>query len=496
MSVGGARIVGRERELAALREVIDSLPTGAVVVIDGEPGVGKTTLVDVACSRAAAAGASVVRVSADEFSAARPLGLLPTEVHAATGADTDAMLEHLERVAAGRPCMVAFDDLQWADAASLALLGPLVRRAVPAGVVLILAHRSWPRVSALDELLDRIAPLNPLTMSLKPMSPAEVRVLGELQVGKPLGASVRNLLERAGGNPFYALSMVRMLLAEGSLDDSGAETELVGPVPGVDRSSLATLVVRRVALLGEPVERVLQHASILGRSFSAPLLADLMQMSVNDVANHLAVAVRAEVLLDDGPHFSFRHDLLREALAQSLPAAWRMVVHRRAAELLDALGDRAAVASHLLRAQLSPDDVTWLTSMVDVCSPSIGLGLLDRSLSLMAADDPRYSALATERADFLLWSGHAQDAVDSARALLASGVPDAVSVPLRSTIAHALFVLGRPGEAVDSWERLPDSTDRVLPRGGARRNGICRYVRRSAHQGTGVGNASAGAGRR
>jgi DNA-binding CsgD family transcriptional regulator/tetratricopeptide (TPR) repeat protein len=191
-------------------------------------------------------------------------------------------------------------------------------------------------------------------------------------------------------------------------------------------------------------------------------LADLMQLSVNDVANHLAVAVRAEVLLDDGPHFSFRHDLLREALAQSLPAAWRMVVHRRAAELLDALGDRAAAASHLLRAQLQPDDVTWLTSMVDVCSPSIGLGLLDRSLSLMAADDPRYSALATERADFLLWSGHAQEAVDSARALLAAGVPDAVTVPLRSTIAHALFVLGRPGEAVDSWERLPDSTDPVL----------------------------------
>jgi DNA-binding CsgD family transcriptional regulator/tetratricopeptide (TPR) repeat protein len=428
------------------------MPAGAVVVIDGEPGVGKTTLIDVACSRAEAAGAVVVRVSADEFSAARPLGLLPAEVQAAGGADTDAMLEHLERVAAGRPCMVAFDDLQWADPASLALLGPLVRRAVPAGVVLVLAHRSWPRAAALDELLDRVAPLEPVVLTLRPMSVAEVRVLGELQVGKPLGVGVCDLLDRAGGNPFYALSLMRMLDAEGSLDETGAFAELVGPTPAVERSTLAALVVRRVALLGHDAELVLQHAAVLGRSFTASGVASLAATTPEAVAAALLLSVKAEVLVDEGTTLAFRHDLLREALVQSLPASWRMTLHRNAAVLCDSAGDRAAAAAHLLRAELRLEDVPWLTSMIDACAPPVGLALLDRALSLMAADDARYQELAAERADFLLWNGKAQEAVDAARELLAAGVDAAAAVHLRATVAHALFLLGRPSEAVDTWE--------------------------------------------
>jgi DNA-binding CsgD family transcriptional regulator len=319
-------------------------------------------------------------------------------------------------------------------------------------VVLVLAHRSWPRAAALDELLDRVAPLSPVVLTLRPMSEAEVRVLGELQVGKPLGAGVCDLLGRAGGNPFYALSLMRMLDDEGALDERGTVAELAGPTPAVERSTLAVLVVRRVALLGPDAERVLQHAAVLGRTFSSSTVAKLAGVAPEAVAAALVLSVKAEVLVDEGTTLAFRHDLLREALVQSLPASWRMALHRRAAMLCDDEGDRAAAAAHLLRAEVRLDDVPWLTSMIDACAPPVGLALLDRGLSLMADDDPRYQELAAERADFLLWNGKAQEAVDAARALLAAGVDAAATVHLRATVAHALFLLGRPGEAVDTWE--------------------------------------------
>ncbi|MEI6403743.1 MAG: AAA family ATPase [Actinomycetota bacterium] len=448
------RIVGRERELTAVRALIDGLPHGGVLVVSGEPGVGKTTLLDVAISRAEAAGAAVARVSADEFSAARPLGLVPTGV-IGTGFDADAVLGHLETMAGGRPCVVAFDDLQWADPASLALLGPMVRRGVSAGIAFVLAHRSWPRNGALDEMLDRVAPLAPTMITLAPLSTAEVKVLAELRVGQQVGGEVAELLHQAGGNPFYVLSLVNLLEADGTLDRSDPVARLVGRAPMINRSSLAASVVRRVALLGSGVERTLQHAALIGRSFPLTMLAALLEAPVVEVMSHLDTAVRGEVVQADGALFAFRHDLLREALAASLPVPAQMMLHRRIAELCEAAGDPAVAGVHLLRAELHPTDAGWLRRVAAHCAPTVSLGLIDRALTLLADDDPAHLRLAVERTDFLLWNGRPADAVEAARTLLDSGVPDDAAVQLRSTIAHALFVLGRAGEAVDSWIRAP-----------------------------------------
>jgi len=326
----------------------------------------------------------------------------------------------------------------------------------------VLAYRSWPRSLAHEELLDRIAPLDPVTVALAPLTPAEARALGELRVGKRLAASVAEVLDLAGGNPFYVLSLVSMLEASGSLERSGAVAQLVAPTPVVDRSSLAASVVRRVALLGPEVERTLQHAAVLGRSFSLSTLAELLGQAPMSVLPDVDAAVRAEVVQADGPLFMFRHDLLREALAASIPVPTQMVLHRRLAEMCWAAGDRSVAAVHLLRAELRPGDVEWMREAAAQCAPTVSLGLIDRALTLLAASDPVYVRLAVERADFLLWNGRAADAVAAASALLDSGVSDAAAVQLRSTIAHAQFVLGHAAEAVDNWVRAPADAPSVV----------------------------------
>jgi DNA-binding CsgD family transcriptional regulator len=460
------RVVGRDAELASLRRSVDALPVGGLVIVEGEAGVGKTTLLDVVAARADSAGVDVLRTGADEFTAARPVGLLAGELGApASSTDIDDLLTMLDRRSAGRGVTVVLDDLQWADDASLALLAPFVRRAVPMGALVVLAMRSWPRVPALDEMLDRLIPLQPTWIRLAPLSTDELSALGEVQLGRPVGPGIRDLLAGTGGNPFYALSLLRILTDEGVIDHDDPVADVDPGSIELDRSALGSLVTRRVAALGPDVERLLQQAATLGRSFGVSELAALSGQSDDVTMVWLGVAVAADVLRRDGDRIVFRHDLVRGALENALMPAVRMAIHRRAADLALERGDNVIAAAHFLRAELDAGDVDVLASLVSDCSPSVGLALLDRALALVGSDDPRYRVLATERVDFLLWTGDADGAVRAARDLLSTRVDDDTAAALRTTIAHALFVLGRAAEAVDSWVRFPEGTDDVLRAG-------------------------------
>jgi KaiC/GvpD/RAD55 family RecA-like ATPase len=69
-------VVGREREVAVVQSLVDALPTGGVVVSDGEPGIGKSALVDITCARGLEQGVTVLRVGADVANRAAPFGLI------------------------------------------------------------------------------------------------------------------------------------------------------------------------------------------------------------------------------------------------------------------------------------------------------------------------------------------------------------------------------------------------------------------------------------
>jgi DNA-binding CsgD family transcriptional regulator len=454
------RIVGRGAELSVLRDLVDALPSGGVVVIEGEAGLGKTTLLDVVERRAVAAGVSVVRTGADEFTAARPLGLLAAEFDASTGVtDIDELLAALEsRMTGGVGVAIVLDDLQWADGASLALLAPFVRRAVPMGAAVVMSLRSWPRDRAVEELFDRLTPLDPTWIRLPAMTPDELATLAELQIGRPIGPGVATLLASTGGNPFYANSLVRILAGERLLDESSDVADVDPTALLLGQTTLASLVTRRVAALGSDTRHLLVHAAVLGRVVRVDDLAALVGMPVETVVSCLDDALRADILVRDGDHLAFRHDLVRSALEYELAPAVRRSVHRRAAAIAQQHHDAATAATHLLGADTDVSDVDALVGLAASCAPSAGLALLDRAFDALPPGDPRRRSIACRRVDLRLWTGDPAAAVESARDLLASNVDDDTAYALRTTIAHALFVLGRADEAVDSWVSFPDGT--------------------------------------
>jgi predicted ATPase len=234
--------VGRERELAALDGALDRLAggVGGALSISGEPGIGKSRLLAEAGGRAEARGALLFEGQATELERDFPFGvvvdaldpylasldasslrgltdsqrrLLAVVFPALAGSEREdpavpeerfrcyrAVRELLGLLATNRPVVLALDDLQWADAASLELLDHVLRRLPDAPVLLLLAHRTGFSCGALARVTD------PDRLELSGLSGEEADAL----LGDELGSEIRTSLYReSGGNPFYLEHLVR-----------------------------------------------------------------------------------------------------------------------------------------------------------------------------------------------------------------------------------------------------------------------------------------------
>ena len=244
-----ASLVGRERELELLSRLLEKARAGApqFMFVSGEPGIGKTSLVAVLLRRADEAGFLTFSGSAAEFERELPFGLVvdaldeylasldPQSFHRLAADDRGelagvfpalrslssgsgpttaaerfrahhAVRELIERVAATRPVALVFDDIQWADGASLELAAHLLRRPPRAGVLIAATYRSGQVDQALLAALDAPALEDGVArVELGPLTRGEADVLVE-------GASPaeRERLYAAGeGNPFYMLELAR-----------------------------------------------------------------------------------------------------------------------------------------------------------------------------------------------------------------------------------------------------------------------------------------------
>ena len=114
--------------------------------------------------------------------------------------------------------------------------------------------------------------------------------------------------------------------------------------------TLRLTILRRLSFLSEDTLQALRSASILGSSFTLTDLAVIIGRSALDLSMVLAEAIRARVLEDDGTRLRFRHDLIRDAIYEDLPASVRRALHREAGQRLAAAGAPALqVAEHLAR---------------------------------------------------------------------------------------------------------------------------------------------------
>jgi DNA-binding CsgD family transcriptional regulator len=484
-------LIGRDSEMALLTGLIKEVARGrgGSVLIEGEPGIGKSALVRAAVAEAPEAGCQVFWGAGDELGQELPLlpfldglrvrepstnprrntivRLLRGEATADRGTDVPAVLAEqlLALVAeqcAMRPVILVVDDLQWADQASIALWGRLARsvRQVP----LLLVGMMRPVHQRDDLLALRRAADGAARVQLTGLTATEVAdLVAALAGGKPDGNLLR-LADGAAGNPLYVTELVAALARGASLaiTETGA-AELAGDsAPG----SLSAAIADRLGFVAGPVREVLRAAALLGMDFAVLDLAIVLGRNVADLIPAVDEACAVGVLAGSGHGLTFRHPLIRAALYDEMPAPVRAAWHRDAGRALAEAGapeDR--VARQLLRATgglggtAEPMDdwmLDWLTRTADRLvgqAPGVAAELLSRAVASSPADPARRDWLASRLADALYRTGDTAAAEQVAnRALEHAADPDLI-VDLHWTLAQCRMLAGLSAESLATLDR-------------------------------------------
>lgn len=356
--------VGREHELGALERHLTAARSGEgrVVLVDGEPGMGKTALAHELVRRARAAGVVTAWGACMESDGAPPyrpwmqilraLGLPSERVLAADAASRfqlfDEVVDLLRARAGPDGLLLVLDDLHWADVPSALLLQVLASEVAGCRLLVVGLYRRtevYPRAE-LTRLLPAVLRERATSgLALHGLAPGEVKELVARKVRRPLGPELlRAVQRRAEGNPLFVVELARLAATSDPTELTLAE-------------EVRAVIGRRLDRLPEETRGVLRAAAVLGRELSLGLLAEVAGEGPARIRDLLQAAIVDDlVLAGDGPELRFGHALTHEVVYGELSGAQRQNLHRRAAEALDAArrpeGDPLldALAHHLRQA--------------------------------------------------------------------------------------------------------------------------------------------------
>ncbi len=490
------RICGREAEIAALGEALGRVAAGgpAIVLVEGEAGIGKTCLLAQVLQDARGRGMQVAAGRAEELERTRPFGVLAAALGCARSSPdprraaiagllgaqgagdlgpitvtsdpglrfrvVDAFTDLVEELALAGPVMLGLDDLQWADPSSLLAVGVLARRlaGLPVGVIGCL--RPSPRTAELDRLAGALEAAGARHLVLRPLTGEAVTGLVAQAVAAEPGSRLLAQVSGAAGNPLFITELLGALAQEEGITTAGGRAEAAETVLP---PTLRLTILRRVSFLPEPALQALRSASILGSGFTLTDLATITGRPAVDLSVVLDEAIRARVLEDDGARLRFRHDLIRDAIYQDLAGSVRRALHREAGQRLAQAGAPALqVAEHLGRGATPGDTeaVTWLARAARQAaprSPDVAADLLGRAAGLMAPGDPGRDRLLAEQANSLLWAGRIADAEAACRALLGCHLDPSLDGAVRARLGHILLTAGQARDGLRELERACQS---------------------------------------
>ncbi|WP_254205966.1 BTAD domain-containing putative transcriptional regulator [Nocardia alni] len=374
-SLSATTFVGRDSEIAALLGAAGAaVADGArVALVTGEAGLGKSTLLEHLAARLGQDGWLVAAGRCPEVDSAPPAwawvetlrtvaasvstgqfaadlapllsDTVPMNGDAAAGRFRlrQAVWNWLAAVAADRPVAVVLDDLHWADAATLELLGGVDIRAP---ILVVAAYRA-DESERLTETLGSLARTAPLRLNLPGLQAGAVARLVRAECETD-DATVARIAERTGGNPFYVRESARLLSSEGAL-------VALSQVPEGVRDVLR----RRLARLPESGVSILRLAAVAGRESSVDVLVRAADSDEDSVLDALDAGVIAGLLDEPGQgRVRFVHALVRDTLVADVSRLRTTRMHARIAAALEGTGDVAALAYHYARAG-SPKAVAY-----------------------------------------------------------------------------------------------------------------------------------------
>ena len=415
--------VAREDELnvlhGALREARDGRPV--VVAIEGEPGIGKTTLLrrflaEVPDVETLWASGDETEVSLDHGIRSQLWAAMPPGVGAADGpalpgsasgsdgfAQGAAFLAALGALQERGVVVIVVDDLQWADLPSARALLFAVRRLRRDSVLVLLTSRPHS-LARLGDSWSRLLSQQGRRLRLGGLAPADLRPLASTLRSLELSPAVRErLCEHTGGNPLYVRALLEELPASALAD---ARSPLPLPAP----HSYAATVITRVARLSDAAQNLLGAGSVIGRHFSLPLAAEVA--GIDDAVAALDEACTARLLTSamraGKVEAAFTHPLVRAAIHDDLSPARRRQYHLAVARVVPApasLGHRVAAA------QGADDELA--TELVAAAESDIAAGELPDaaqhflSAAKLAAGRARREDCLLRAVELLLMSGDA-----------------------------------------------------------------------------------------
>jgi DNA-binding SARP family transcriptional activator len=380
---GGTALVGRRAELGQLVAVLDEAASATrIAVVEGEPGIGKTRLAEELASEASRRGALVLWGRAFEAGAAPAFWpwLSPLRALAAAVPERTVLVPELEALlaeardpaapppsgpsrfvvleataglltagATERPLVVVLDDVQWADPASLELLGFLAGCLADPPVLLLCTVREL-EVGRNDAVVETLAALTrrPSTrrLRLRGLPPEAIGELIDQASGRQVGPRMTATIQaRAEGNPFFATELARLLAVDGERSTADAD------VP----AGVRDVVRRRLALLPPGTGGLLQVAAIIGRDVELGLLARSADRTLDACLDDLEPAVVQRVLvpLPDQPStFRFSHALIREVIVEDVSTLRRARTHLKVADAVEAAFGDADDAAEILAEHL------------------------------------------------------------------------------------------------------------------------------------------------
>ena len=385
--IAGGVFVGREEETQELRSGLASaIPgQGKIVLLTGEPGIGKTRMAEELATYARLRNAQVLwgrcheragqpsywpwvqairsyvhskdlqALASDMGSGAADIAQVVTEIRERLpGLATPPALEpeqarfrlfdsittFLKNASNREPLVIVLDDVQWADEASLLLLQFLAGEIQSSRVLVIGTvrdtelDREQPSARVLAELTKE-----PVTISiaLTGLTTSEITQFVELSTGKVAAPGLAAaLFKQAEGNPFVTSEIVKLLASDGRLDEGATSTSWSVAIP----DGVRAVVTRRLEHLSEPCRDFLASAAVVGREFELRVVERAAGVSVETAVDALDEAASARLVeeLEEGTgRYQFSHAITRETLYQDQPASRRLELHRSVGECLESI---------------------------------------------------------------------------------------------------------------------------------------------------------------
>lgn len=377
------QFVGRTEELRLLRRALPDADraVGRLVAISGDPGIGKTRLLDEIANTATAKGKRVLwgqtledpgapaylcwtlvlrdyaqqcdddALRADIGSAAGDIAVILPEIRDRLGVEPgpassagspgryalfDAVARFLRAAARRKPLVILLDNLHAADRSALALLEYLCQQIAGAPILVVAAYRhaGFDRRNPLRSVIARLSRTRGSErLRLGGLAESDVAVLLSTHLGSPVPTPlVRAVYEQSGGSPLFVCE-VASILAQPASGQVLAATRYQFHVP----ESLQDVISARLDGLPAETLELLGVAAVFGCEFEASALAELAEIPVERARWYLGQAEDARIVTADLPdRFRFHHTLFREVLYAEHSTVTRVRLHRRAGELIEA----------------------------------------------------------------------------------------------------------------------------------------------------------------